>query len=86
MGFLSRFDKKVPPTADDQAAIETAASIDRDPEKDEINHKESSGNGVLVRQFTPEMEKRVLRKIDRRLVPLVVILCGLAKKQSRSFG
>lgn len=77
MGFLSRFEKKIPPTADDPAAIETAARLAQDPEKHEISQLERDGdspNGTPY-HVTPEMEKRVLRKLDRRLVPLVMVLC-----------
>jgi hypothetical protein len=77
MGFLSRFEKKVPSTADDPAAINTAARLDQDPEKHEISQLEGEGgspNGAPY-HVTPEMEKQVLRKLDTRLVPLVMVLC-----------
>lgn len=78
MGFLSRFEKKVPSTADDPAAIDTAAGLDKDPEKHGISQLERDGgspNGVAPYHVTPEMEKQVLRKLDTRLVPLVMVLC-----------
>lgn len=77
MGLLSRFEKKVPSTADDPAAINTAAHLERDPEKHEISQLERDGespNGTPY-HVTPEMEKQVLRKLDRRLVPIVMVLC-----------
>lgn len=79
MGFLSRFEKKVPSTADNPAAINTAARLEQDPEKLDISQVDAEGqspNGVPY-QVTPEMEKRVLRKLDSRLVPLVTVLCTL---------
>ena len=78
MGFLSRFEKKVPSTADDPAALDAAAHLDRDPEKHEISQLEQDGgspNRAAPYHVTPEMEKQVLRKLDRRLVPLVMVLC-----------
>ena len=79
MGFLSRFEKKVPSTAEDVAAIETAGRLDQDPEKPEISQLERDGNSPngAPSQVTPEMEKRVLRKLDSRLVPLVMVLCKI---------
>jgi hypothetical protein len=75
MGFLSRFEKKAPSTADDPAAINTAARLEQDPEKHEISQLEGpNGNGAPY-HVTPEMEKQVLRKLDSRLIPLVMILC-----------
>ena len=79
MGLLSRFEKKVPSTADDPAAISTAGRLELDPEKQEISQLEQdnespNGNGTPY-HVTPEIEKQVLRKLDTRLVPLVMVLC-----------
>jgi MFS family permease len=79
MGLLSRFEKKVPSTTDDPAAISTAGRLEQDPEKHEISQLEQdnespNGNGTPY-HVTPEIEKQVLRKLDTRLVPLVMVLC-----------
>jgi hypothetical protein len=81
MGLLSRFEKKVPSTADDPAAIRTAGRLEQDPEKQEISQLEQdnespNGDGTPY-HVTPEIEKQVLRKLDTRLVPLVMILCTI---------
>lgn len=89
MGFLSRFEKKVPSTADDPAAIDTAARLDQDPEKHGISQLEGDGaspNGVAPRHVTPEIEKQVLRKLDTRLVPLVMVLYLLAYLDRSNIG
>lgn len=87
MGFLSRFEKKVPPTVDDPAAIETAARLGQDPEKHEISQVEGSeGPNGAPYHITPEMEKNVLRKLDTRLVPLVMILCELLPQPLNRIG
>jgi hypothetical protein len=78
MGFLSRLEKKVPSTADDPAALNTAARLDLDPEKHGTSQLERDGgsaNGQAPYHVTPAMEKQVLRKLDTRLVPLVMVLC-----------
>ena len=77
MGLLSRFEKKVPSTAEDPAAINTAAHIGQDPEKHEIHHLDGDGENPNMAHYhvTPELEQRVLRKLDTRLVPLVMVLC-----------
>jgi hypothetical protein len=79
MGLLSRFEKKVPSTANDPVAISTAGRLEQDPEKHEISQLEQdnespNGKGTPY-HVTPEMEKQVLRKLDTRLVPLVMVLC-----------
>jgi len=79
MGLLSKFEKKVPSTAADPAAISTAGRLEQDPEKHEISQLEQdnespNGNGTPY-HVTPEIEKQVLRKLDTRLVPLVMVLC-----------
>lgn len=95
MGFLSKFEKEVPLTADDPAAINTAAHLDL--EKQEIAQLESenqSPDSRNVYHVTPEMEKRVIGKLDKRLVPLVMFLCEfnnqgiriLFNSLHRSFG
>jgi hypothetical protein len=79
MGLLSRFEKKVPSTADDPAAISTARRLEQDPEKQEISQleqdNESPNGNRTPYHVTPKMEKQVLRKLDTRLVPLVMVLC-----------
>jgi hypothetical protein len=85
MGLLSKFEKKVPSTADDPAAITTAAHLNY-PEKTEVAQLESghespsAGNGFHV---TAEMERRVVRKLDKRLVPLVMGLCMFSRERER---
>jgi len=76
MGFLSKFEKEIPSTADDLAAINTAAHLD--PKKQEIAQLENENQGPdrrNVYHVTLEMEKRVVGKLDKRLVPLVMFLC-----------
>lgn len=77
MGILSRFEKRVPSTAEDPAAISTAAHLD--PEKQDAAQFDGgdvgSSNGRPAFHVTSEMEKRVVRKLDQRLVPLVMGLC-----------
>jgi len=81
MGILSKFERKAPPTADDPTAIEAAAHLDRDPEEHDtsISGLETSGHG----SNGAEMEKQVLRKLDTRLVPLVMGLCRWSKLPCR---
>jgi hypothetical protein len=80
MGLLSRFEKKAPSTADDPAAINTAARLEQDPEKNETSQLERDNENPNRTPYhvTPEMEQRVLRKLDTRLVPLVMVLCMIS--------
>jgi hypothetical protein len=87
MGFLSRFAQPVPSTAEDPAAIQTAAH--RKTEKPDISQVEAgnqNSNGGNVYHVTPEMEQRVVRKLDKRLVPLVMGLYLLAYLDRSNIG
>jgi hypothetical protein len=83
MGLLSKLETKVPSTAEDPAVINTALRLDQDPEKHGIAHLEGEGGRTEV-HVTPEMEKRVLRKLDTRLVPLVMTLCVFQPENPKS--
>jgi hypothetical protein len=75
MGFLSMFEKAIPSTAEDPAAIATATHSD--PEKQAVGEVEKGNEipGGISAHVTSEMEKAVVRKLDKRLVPLVMGLC-----------
>lgn len=73
MGFFSK-------TPDDPGAIGPAPAPDIDTEKQDVSQIELGDGdanvpGMVPFHVTPEMEKRVVRKLDRRLVPLVMGLC-----------
>ena len=75
MGLLSRFEKPVQSTADDPAAVNTAARLST--EKTDVRHvKNGTGgpNTEITYHVTPAMEKSLLRKLDKRLVSLVTVL------------
>jgi hypothetical protein len=68
--------KKIPSTAEDPAAIRTAARLQQDAEKGEVGQVDRGGSPIEApSHITPELERRVLRKLDTRLVPLVMVLC-----------
>jgi len=75
MGCFSKFEKKVCPTDEDSAVVETAARLGtgkREPGDESGIETIRHGNEPHV---TPEMEKRLLRKLDRRLIPHIMFLC-----------
>jgi hypothetical protein len=79
MGFLSKFKKDEPSAAGagDLAAVSPAASPD-DPEKADAMAIENASQTPVAPSsphIDPELEKRVLRKLDKRLVSLVFVLC-----------
>jgi hypothetical protein len=87
MGLLSRFAKPVPSTAEDPAAINTAAHLGT--EKPDISQAEAGNegpNGGIPYHVTPEMERQVVRKLDKRLVPLVMMLYLLAYLDRSNIG
>jgi hypothetical protein len=74
MGFLSRFEK-VPSTMEDSAVVAAALQIDTEQQGvGQVKSGNDNANGIPF-HVTPEMEKRVVRKLDKRLVPLVTGLC-----------
>ena len=77
MGCFSKFERKVCPTDEDSAAAETAAPFGtgkREPGDESGIETTCHGNQPHV---TPEMEKRLLIKLDRRLIPHIMFLCVL---------
>ena len=87
MGFLSRFSKPVPSTAEDPTAIQAAAQLGTEkPDISQIEAGNNISNGENVYHVTPEMEKRVVRKLDKRLVPLVMGLYLLAYLDRSNIG
>lgn len=75
MGLLSRFEKPVPSTAEDPAAIATATQVDEEKQVASQLETEGEGRNGAAAHVTPAMEKKVVRKLDKRLVPLVMGLC-----------
>ena len=75
MSFFHRFQKKVPSTADGRATVATKSHSD--PENVNIAEHTGVSNGfqTIAVQITPRMEKELVKKLDRRLVPLVMGLC-----------
>ncbi len=87
MGILSRLAKPVPSTAEHPTAIQAAAHLGA--KKKDISQVEAgskSSNGENVHHVTPEMEQRVVRKLDKRLVPLVMGLYLLAYLDRSNIG
>ena len=67
--------KQAPPTAvsaEDRPSTHTEQNIAGDVEKDGVLQNEANGQNVRA---DAEMEKRVVRKIDYHVPPLVTFLC-----------
>jgi len=77
MGALSRSEKAVAATTGVLTQNDSEPHITTDKLMMEGEAGiESPGHGNAV-HVTPEMEKRLLRKLDRRIVPLIMVLCML---------
>jgi hypothetical protein len=73
MGILPGLRKKKTSVREDPAIAISEANAS-DPEKDAVDHAETTRAPAL--QFVdPAIERRVVRKLDYRLVPLVMGLC-----------
>jgi hypothetical protein len=69
MGFWNRLTREAPPTVTDPAVEES----NTDPEKaidETVEVTSPAGHHV-----SPEIEKRIVRKLDLRFTPLVAFLC-----------
>ena len=86
MAFLIKYQRDPPPTSN--AFIkEQATSIPLDPEKshvqdNEIEHAVQSHD----RHILPDIERKVVRKLDLRIVPLVTALYVLAFLDRSNIG
>jgi hypothetical protein len=80
MGFLSR--KAPPPTALGLGdANPSPAQLSGDPEKaNEDVQLESTTVGAQAHHIDPELERRVVRKLDWHVPPLVAFLCESGPK------
>jgi hypothetical protein len=77
MGFLSR--KAPPPTALGLGDVKPSqAQLSGDPEKDV--QFEDTTVGAQARHIDPELERRVVRKLDWHVPPLVAFLCESGPK------
>ncbi|TVY38865.1 MFS transporter, partial [Lachnellula subtilissima] len=89
MGFLSKFKKDKPSSVEDPAAISTAPP--NDPEKAEVTTTENPKQipfplPTSPPQIDPALEKRVVRKLDKRLVSLAFVLYLLAYLDRSNIG
>jgi hypothetical protein len=84
MTIFSRFKKDEPSSAEDP---EVSAAAPGDPEKAEaiaIENGSQSPNIPSPTRIDPELEKRVIRKLDKRLVSLVFVLCKFYASSSQT--
>lgn len=84
MGFLGKISKAPPPTATNCVEDEKAAPVFEDVEKkgDEMEATAQHHN----RHVVPDIERRVIRKMDMRIVPLVTALYVLAFLDRSNIG
>ena len=86
MSFLSRFARAPPPTATDFVE-EDKGNAQLDTEKAGLHDEElDSTTHTHQRHVVPEIERRVIRKMDFRIVPLVTALYVLAFLDRSNIG
>ncbi|KAL2057966.1 hypothetical protein ABVK25_001583 [Lepraria finkii] len=85
MGFPSKFARAPPLTAPDFVGNEKA-SPGLDPEKSSANDEPEAFTQSHQRHVVPEIERRVIRKLDFRVVPLVTALYVLAFLDRSNIG
>jgi hypothetical protein len=77
MGLFSRL-RKDEPTSLGPGSVRDEIVLG-DPEKAGVDpsraNLETAKSDPLPLQISPEIEKRVIRKLDRRLISLVFVLC-----------
>ncbi|KAF4627811.1 hypothetical protein G7Y89_g10341 [Cudoniella acicularis] len=80
MGLMSRFKRDTPRTLADLTAQNVAPPNDLEKfDSGGVEHRSRDANIVDSTQVSAEIEKRVIEKLDRRLVILVFVLCSNAK-------
>jgi hypothetical protein len=50
-------------------------SLDIEKKEEQVSHVESAPQGYQFAHIDPDVQKRVVRKMDRNIIPLVVALC-----------
>lgn len=75
MAYRSNSELKIPSTAEVPAAVNIAAHIGTEICTTEDESGIDSPRHGNQPHVTPEMEKRLLRKLDRRLIPHIMFLC-----------
>jgi hypothetical protein len=79
MGFFSKLGSNVPSGPENSMANNQAVNIDTEKQETaELDSRDTGPRGAIPFTVTPEMEKTVVRKLDKRLVPLVMGLCRTA--------
>ncbi|KAH8814833.1 MFS transporter-like protein [Xylogone sp. PMI_703] len=87
MGVFSKFGKAAPSTATDAPAIARAAQLNSEKATESQLERGPNPNPNLnAVHITPEMEARVVRKLDTRLVPLVMGLYLLSYLDRSNIG
>ena len=86
MAFFRKFQTALPPTSTDAVTDPTTSPV-LDPEKSEVQGKEIEAI-VQAREHHvhPEMERKVVRKMDFRIIPLVTALYVLSFLDRSNIG
>lgn len=84
MGFLTRLKKEIPPTATD--VVEDEKHVGLGKEKDEVEHVGAVSEGQQQSHMHLDIERRVVRKMDFRIVTLVTALYVLAFLDRSNIG
>lgn len=83
---MGRFFKSSEPTPTDAVTNDAVNSTGGDLEKAGETLHEEGGDGQPQQHIDPEMEKKVVRKLDRHIVPLVMALYLLAYLDRSNIG
>lgn len=86
MGFLSKFSRTPPSTATDFAADEKALPAPGFNKEGAHGEEFESSTETHQRHVEPGIERRVVRKMDMRIVPLVTALYVLAFLDRSNIG
>lgn len=81
MGVSSMFGREQTPTVMDTGDVPVSGDV----EKQDVSHSEQGGD-ALQRHVDAATEKRLVRKLDMRLVPLVMVLYLLAYLDRSNIG
>lgn len=74
MGWLPRLQRHGPTTEDRQSSDSPASSEPDVEKRDDVDNVQAD-IAVAVENADPALEKRVLRKLDWNIMPIVFVLC-----------
>ena len=76
MAVFGRFTRSAAPTVTDPAMDAAESPIDEEKGIEKASHHEAVDAQPTRHHVAPDVEKRVVRKLDMHAMPLIAVLCA----------